>query len=97
MSREETAAYLAHRSTVAGATTNPFDQGSQDAIYEIGRGNLRATDRLALKAPDLAAAKDASAVDHVQVIDARRLLWPWRPRLPFEPATSKQTRPTRAG
>jgi len=76
LSREETAAYLAHRCTVAGATTNPFDQGSQDAIYEIGRGNLRATDRLALKALELAAAKDASAVDHVQVIDARRLLWP---------------------
>jgi len=76
LSREETAAYVAHRCTVAGATTNPFDQGAGDAIYEIGRGNLRATDRLALKALEQAAAKDAGAVDHVDVIDARRLLWP---------------------
>ena len=76
LSRDETAAYVAHRCTVAGATTNPFDQGADDAIYEIGRGNLRATDRLALKALELAAAKDAGAVDHVHVVDARRLLWP---------------------
>ena len=76
LSRDETAAYVAHRCTVAGSTTNPFDQGAMDAIHEIGRGNLRATDRLALKALELAAAKDASAVDHVHVVDARRLLWP---------------------
>jgi len=61
---------------VAGATTNPFDQGAQEAIYEIGRGNLRATDRLALKALELATAKDEDVVDHVRIIDARRLLWP---------------------
>ena len=76
MSRDETASYLAHRCTVAGATTNPFDQGAQEAIYEIGRGNLRATDRLALKALELATAKDEDVVDHVRIIDARRLLWP---------------------
>ena len=76
LSRDETAAYVAHRCTVAGATTQPFDQGSLDALYEIGRGNLRATDQLALKALELADQKGADTVDHMQVIEARRLLWP---------------------
>jgi general secretion pathway protein A len=76
LSRDETAAYVAHRCTVAGATTVPFDQGSLDALFEIGRGNLRATDQLALKALEIAAAKEADTVESVHVIDARRLLWP---------------------
>jgi general secretion pathway protein A len=76
LSRDETAAYVAHRCTVAGAATVPFDQGSLDALFEIGRGNLRATDQLALKALEIAAAKEADTVESVHVIDARRLLWP---------------------
>lgn len=76
LSRDETAAYIAHRMTVAGATLVPFDQGAIDALFEIGRGNLRATDQLALKSLELADQKDLAMVDHVQVIEARRLLWP---------------------
>lgn len=75
-SREETAAYVAHRCTVAGAATSPFDHASIDALYEIGRGNLRATDQLALKALEMAERKGFATVDQVQVIEARRLLWP---------------------
>jgi len=76
LSRDELASYVAHRCSVAGATTVPFEQGSVDALFEIGRGNLRATDQLALKALELADQKGLSVVDHVQVIEARRLLWP---------------------
>jgi len=76
LSRDETRAYVLHRCTVAGATTEPFDEGAHDAIFEIGRGNLRATDRLGLKALQLAARKDCDAVDHTLVIEARRALWP---------------------
>ena len=76
LSRDETAAYVAHRCTVAGAVTSPFDHASVDALYEIGRGNLRATDQLALKALETAERKGTATVDQVQVIEARRLLWP---------------------
>ncbi|MEN8183900.1 MAG: AAA family ATPase [Myxococcota bacterium] len=76
LSRDETRAYVIHRCTVAGATTEPFDDGAHDAIFEIGRGNLRATDRLALKALHLAARKACDVVDHTMVIEARKALWP---------------------
>lgn len=76
LSRDETRAYVAHRCTVAGATTVPFDDGSIDAIFEIGRGNLRATDRLSLKALQVAARQGHDVVEHTTVIEARRALWP---------------------
>lgn len=76
LSRSETQSYIEHRSTVAGATTNPFDPKAIDAIYEIGRGNLRSTDRLALRALEIAHDKDADVIDHNHVIFARKVLWP---------------------
>ena len=75
-SRDETQVYITHRCSVAGAVTVPFDPGAIDAIYEIGRGNLRATDRLALKALEVADKRQVSVVDATLVIDARRTLWP---------------------
>jgi hypothetical protein len=47
LSREETARYIEHRCAVAGAPTCPFAPEAFEAIFESGRGNLRATDRLA--------------------------------------------------
>lgn len=76
LSRDETRSYVEHRCTVAGATTVPFDDGAHDAIFEIGRGNLRATDRLALKALQIADRKGGDVVDHTAVIEARKALWP---------------------
>ncbi len=76
LSRTETQSYLEHRSTVAGAKTVPFDAKSLDAIYEIGRGNLRATDNLALKSLEIAHDQDADTVDHNHVVGARKVLWP---------------------
>jgi len=72
LSRDETQTYLAHRCTVAGAKDLPFDQRSQDAIYETGRGNLRATDTLALKSLEYAALAGKSTVSSQYVLAARK-------------------------
>jgi general secretion pathway protein A len=76
LSRTETQAYVEHRCTVAGAKTVPFDSKSIDAIYEIGHGNLRAIDLLAMKALEFAHDQKADTVDHNHVISARKVLWP---------------------
>jgi general secretion pathway protein A len=76
LSRTETMDYVRHRSTVAGATSTPFDDKALEAIYEIGRGNLRATDHLALKTLEIAHGQDADVADHTHVVAARKLLWP---------------------
>jgi len=76
LTREETADYVRHRCTVAGATTVPFDDRSLDAIYEIGAGNMRATDRLTVKALEMAQRADKDVGGATHVIDARRVLWP---------------------
>ena len=76
LSREETRRYLEHRCTIAGATTVPFDDAAHDAIYEIGRGNLRATDRLGLKALELAHDDTADVVSTNHLVEARKVLWP---------------------
>ena len=76
LSRTETASYLQQRSTIAGATTVPFDSKALDAIYEIGRGNLRATDHLALKGLEVAHREKADVVDHNHIVSARKVLWP---------------------
>ncbi len=76
LSRDETKGYIEHRCTIAGAKTVPYDDGAHEAIYEIGHGNLRATDRLSLGALHAAARKGDKVVDHTHVIEARRSLWP---------------------
>lgn len=76
LSREELAQYVAHRCAVAGATRVPFDDRTLDAIFEIGRGNLRATDDLAFKSLDYAAAGGQAVVSVQHVVGARKDLWP---------------------
>ena len=76
LSRDETLAYVTHRSAIAGAHTAPFDADAQETIFELSRGNLRAIDRLALKSIELAAGARASVVSSGEVIRARQLLWP---------------------
>jgi type II secretory pathway predicted ATPase ExeA len=76
LSRDETRAYVVHRCAVAGAHTPPFDDDAHEALFELSRGNLRAIDRLALKALELAARAEASAVSSGDLIAARKLLWP---------------------
>lgn len=76
LSRDELTQYVAHRCAIAGAARAPFDDRSLDAIFEIGRGNLRATDDLAFKSLDYAAAAGHAAVSVQHVIAARKDLWP---------------------
>ena len=76
LSRDESVRYIQHRTAVAGGTNVPFDAGAFDAIYEIARGNLRATGRLALKTLEFAhgGGDDVAAATHV--VQARKVLWP---------------------
>lgn len=71
LSRDETASYIAHRCRVAGADVVPFDQSAIEALFEMTRGNLRAIDRLALGALDVAAQRGASAAGGSDVTAAR--------------------------
>jgi len=74
LSRDETRAYVAHRVRIAGATRELFDDRAHEAIHEMGRGNLRATDHLARRALEAAHARGASIVDTNHVIAARATL-----------------------
>jgi general secretion pathway protein A len=75
LSRTEIFQYVQHRCQVAGAHTCPFDQSAQDALYEIGRGNLRATDHLSLKSLELAHDQKYDVVDGTCVSQAKGMLW----------------------
>lgn len=77
LSRDETAQYIEHRCSIAGARSScPFDAKATDALYEIGRGNLRVTDNLALEALEAAARAKLQAVSPVHVAAARKALYP---------------------
>lgn len=76
LSREEALRYIAHRCTIAGATTVPFDIRAHDALYEISAGNLRAIDSLALKALELAHDANVTVVDANHIAQARKLVSP---------------------
>ncbi len=41
LSRQELTHYIEHRCHLVGATSIPFDSQASEALYEIGRGNLR--------------------------------------------------------
>lgn len=76
LSREEINRYVQHRCTIAGAVNAPFDKDAIDALYEIGRGNLRATDQLARKALEVAHLADHAVCGAAHVAQARKLVVP---------------------
>ena len=76
LSREETRHYVKHRQTMSGNRQDLFDDSARDALFEIGGGNLRATDHLALKSLHIAAEEGAKVVDSTHVVKARERLWP---------------------
>jgi general secretion pathway protein A len=76
LSREESHKYVEHRISVAGARTCPFDPRALDAIYEVGRGNLRTTDNVALEALECAARTGLKVAGVEHVMEARKVLWP---------------------
>lgn len=75
LSRKELATYVQHRVSIAGACDPVFDAGAVEALYEIGRGNLRATDYLALKSLEVAHDADLNIVDCDHVAQAGKMLW----------------------
>jgi type II secretory pathway predicted ATPase ExeA len=76
LSREESKKYLEHRCAVAGGTTVPFDAHALEAIHEISRGNLRATDALARKALEIAHAQGQDTIDTTIIVAARAFVMP---------------------
>ena len=74
LSREETNAYVDHRCRIAGAQRELFDGRSREALYEMGRGNPRATDALARGALESAHRASADTVSVAHVVDARSTL-----------------------
>ncbi len=76
LGRAETADYVAHRLTSVGGEATLFAPMALDAVHEIAGGNLRATDRLALKALEHAAAAGAPAVAVEHITAARKQLLP---------------------
>lgn len=76
LTRDEIDQYVEHRCTIVGAASVPFDSGAIDALFEIGRGNLRATDQLARKSLEVAHRQDRDACSPADVAHARKLLWP---------------------
>jgi general secretion pathway protein A len=76
LSRDEVERYVEHRCTIAGAVKVPFDKGALDALFEIGRGNLRATDELARKALEVAHDHDHDVCVATHVANARKMLAP---------------------
>jgi type II secretory pathway predicted ATPase ExeA len=75
LTREESQRYIAHRCTIAGATTVPFASAALDGLHEIACGNLRAIDQVAGKALEVAHDAGVTVVDANHVVQARRVLF----------------------
>jgi len=75
LSRKEIGQYVQHRCRIAGPTDCPFDNSAMEALYEIGRGNLRATDQLSLKSLEVAHDHGGDMVDANHVTEARGMVW----------------------
>ena len=76
LSREQAHQYLQHRLTVAGARRFPFETRAVEMLYDAARGNLRATDQLALKCLEVAHFENSDLVDANHVMKARKLVCP---------------------
>ncbi len=75
LSQKEVIDYIQHRCRIAGAATIPFDADALTAMVEIAKGNLRATDYLALKSLEVAHDADLKSVNSNHVTQARAMLW----------------------
>jgi len=76
LSREETRQYIQHRLQIAGSDNGIFDDQALEAVYEVGQGNLRATDRVALKSMQLACRQGDPVVGQDHVANARQQVAP---------------------
>lgn len=66
--------YIRHRCAIAGVHEAPFDAEALTALYELARGNMRATDQLAYKALLVAHEADMNRVNTNHVVKARGML-----------------------
>lgn len=76
LSQEQVQKYLEHRLLIAGSKRFPFDDRAVQTIYDIARGNLRATDQLALKCLEVAHLDNDDIVDSNHVVKARAYVCP---------------------
>lgn len=74
-SREQTHRYIKARLAMVGGSDSIFAKGAYEALYEISGGNMRATDRLALAAMQLAAANSAPQIEDIHVVSAKERIW----------------------
>lgn len=76
LTRQEVCDYVAHRLFIGGCDRKVFVDDALDAVFEATQGNLRAIDRLCLRAMEVACNKQAAHVSCDHVIEARQTVWP---------------------
>lgn len=76
LTREELRDYVIHRCAIAGASAATFDDRAMEALFEMGKGNPRATDHLARRAMEMAHQAGVNRVAAQHVITARGSLQP---------------------
>lgn len=76
LTRDELRDYVIHRCAVVGAAANTFDDRAMEALFEMGKGNPRATDHLARRALEVANQAGLDRVGATHVITARGTLQP---------------------
>lgn len=76
LTREELREYVVHRCAVAGASPSTFEDRAIEALFEMGKGNPRATDHLARRALEMAHQAGVNRVGAQHVIAARASLQP---------------------
>lgn len=75
LSRDELLLYIRHRCSIAGAAKEPFDADAISLLFELSRGNMRATDRIARKAIRKACDVGETVVTTGHIAEARKYLW----------------------
>lgn len=76
LTRQEVPDYITHRLFVCGCDQTVFVDDALDAVFEATQGNLRAIDRLALRAMEVACKQQMAHVTTDHVIEARKTVWP---------------------
>lgn len=76
LTRQEVPDYIAHRLFVCGCDRKVFVEDALEAVFEATQGNLRAIDRLSLRAMEVACKDTAAHVTLDHVIEARQTVWP---------------------
>lgn len=76
LTRDELRDYVLHRCAIVGAAPTTFDERALEALFEMGKGNPRATDHLARRALDVAHQAGLDRVGAPHVITARGSLQP---------------------